>query len=72
MHELRKILRLTLAATALAVAFAFAAPAGATETATTPTVNAPHAASIIVAQRCRCVDRRWNGSCRVRDCRDHW
>ncbi|HEY4919295.1 MAG TPA: hypothetical protein VII40_04265 [Xanthobacteraceae bacterium] len=65
-------MRLTFAAMALAVAFAFAAPAGATRMATTPTVNAPHPASIIVAQRCRCVERRWNGSCKLRVCRDHW
>jgi hypothetical protein len=23
-------------------------------------------------QRCRCVERRWNGSCKLRVCRDHW
>jgi hypothetical protein len=55
-----------------AVAFALAAPAGATETATSPAVKAAPAASIIVAQRCRCVERRWNGSCKLRVCRDHW
>jgi hypothetical protein len=30
------------------------------------------ASTIIVAQRCRCVERRWNGSCKLRVCRDHW
>jgi hypothetical protein len=65
-------LRLTFAAMAVAVAFTFAAPAGATKMATTPTVNAPPARSVIVAQRCRGVERRWNGSCKLRVCRDHW
>ena len=23
-------------------------------------------------QRCRCVERRWNGSCKLRVCRDRW
>ena len=22
--------------------------------------------------RCRCVERRWNGSCKLRVCRDRW
>jgi hypothetical protein len=60
------------AAMAVAAAFTFVDPAGATETATPATVKARPAASIIVAQRCRCVERRWNGSCKLRVCRDHW
>jgi hypothetical protein len=60
------------AAMALAVAFGFAGTADATEATMSPTVKAPPAALIIVAQRCRCVDRRWNGSCKLRVCRDHW
>jgi hypothetical protein len=24
------------------------------------------------AARCRCVERRWNGSCKLRVCRDRW
>jgi hypothetical protein len=65
-------LRLTFAAMAVAVAFASVSPAGAIEIATSPAVKAAPAASIIVAQRCRCVERRWNGSCKLRVCRDHW
>jgi len=61
-----------LAAMAVAVAFGLAAPANALETASSPVVKAAPAASIIVAQRCRCVERRWNGSCKLRVCRDHW
>jgi len=60
------------AATALAVAFGFAGPAGATETTMSPAVKASPAGSIVVAQRCRCVERRWNGSCKLRVCRDKW
>ena len=65
-------MRTIIAATAFAVAFAFTSPATATEQAMTPAVNASSAKSIIVAQRCRCVERRWNGSCKLRVCRDHW
>jgi hypothetical protein len=60
------------AAMALAVAFGLAGPVCATETTMSPAVKASPAASIIVAQRCRCVERRWNGSCKLRVCRDHW
>jgi hypothetical protein len=31
-----------------------------------------NATPIIDVQRCRCVERRWNGSCKLRVCRDHW
>jgi hypothetical protein len=60
------------AAMAVAVAFGFAGTAGATETVTGATVNATPIHPVIVAQRCRCVERRWNGSCKLRVCRDHW
>jgi hypothetical protein len=33
---------------------------------------AANASIIDQAQRCRCVERRWNGSCKLRVCRDHW
>jgi hypothetical protein len=33
---------------------------------------AANATIIDQAQRCRCVSRRWNGSCRTRVCRDRW
>ncbi len=35
------------------------------------TVSAP-AKNMILAQRCRCVERRWNGSCKLRVCRERW
>jgi hypothetical protein len=47
---------------------AAAAPAGAT-------AIGDGAAAISVldqVQRCRCVERRWNGSCKLRVCRDRW
>ena len=65
-------MRLMFAAMAAAVAFSLAGSAGATETVMSPAVKAAPAASIVVAQRCRCVERRWNGSCKLRICRDHW
>ena len=33
---------------------------------------AANATIIDQAQRCRCVERRWDGSCKLRVCRDHW
>jgi hypothetical protein len=27
---------------------------------------------VTLEQRCRCVERRWNGSCKLRVCRDRW
>jgi hypothetical protein len=27
---------------------------------------------VMLEQRCRCVERRWNGSCKLRVCRDRW
>lgn len=65
-------MRTIFAVMAVAIAFSLAGPAAATEQAMTPAVNAPTAKATIVAQRCRCVERRWNGSCKLRVCRDHW
>ncbi len=65
-------MRMIFAAVAVAIAFSFAGSAGATEGAFSPAVTAPTAKATIVAQRCRCVERRWNGSCKLRVCRDHW
>ena len=36
------------------------------------TKASPANATIIVAKECRYVERRWNGSCKRRECRDHW
>jgi len=33
---------------------------------------AANATMIDQVQRCRCVERRWNGSCKLRVCRDRW
>ena len=33
---------------------------------------AASATMIDQVQRCRCVERRWNGSCKLRICRDRW
>jgi hypothetical protein len=33
---------------------------------------AANATLIDQVQRCRCVERRWNGSCKLRVCRDRW
>jgi len=47
---------------------AYAAPANGLSIGTA----AANATLIDQAQRCRCVERRWNGSCKLRVCRDHW
>lgn len=61
-------------AMAIAIVISFASSAGAVASQTTAAVNATPSTSknIVVAQRCRCVERRWNGSCKQRVCRDHW
>ena len=68
-------MRAVLAAVALAAAMSLGGPAGAAAPPTNATLfdkAAPANATIVVAQRCRCVERRWNGSCKLRVCRDHW
>jgi hypothetical protein len=47
---------------------AFAAPANGLSIGEA----AANATMIDQAQRCRCVERRWDGSCKLRICRDHW
>ena len=46
----------------------FAAPASGTSIGDA----AANATMIDQVQRCRCVERRWNGSCKLRICRDRW
>ena len=46
----------------------FAAPANGTTIGTA----AANATIVDQVQRCRCIERRWNGSCKLRVCRDHW
>lgn len=61
-------------AIAIAIVIGCAGSAGAAALQSTAAVNATPitAKNIVVAQRCRCVERRWNGSCKLRVCRDHW
>ena len=62
-------------AMAVAIVVSFSGSAGAAVAPqTAAAVNATPITSknIVVAQRCRCVERRWNGSCKLRVCRDHW
>jgi hypothetical protein len=69
------LMRAILAAVIVTVGFALAGPAGAATPPNNATIigtPAPQAGSIVVAQRCRCVERRWNGSCKLRVCRNHW
>jgi hypothetical protein len=69
-------MRVVLVAAAVAVATCFTGPSGAIATPTKGVSDAVVAArakgTIVVAQRCRCVERRWNGSCKLRVCKDHW
>ena len=63
------------AAVAVIVAIGLAGSSGAIASPTKTTVSdkvAPPANATVVAQRCRCVERRWNGSCKLRVCRDRW
>jgi hypothetical protein len=46
----------------------YAAPANGVSIGTA----AANATIIDQVQRCRCVERRWNGSCKLRVCRDRW
>jgi hypothetical protein len=60
-------------AVAAVLSFAGASAALATPTKTTASAAASTPAKMtVLAQRCRCVERRWNGSCKLRVCRDHW
>jgi len=56
----------------IAIAISFAGPAGAAAPATPAPVNASAVKGTVVAQRCRCVERRWNGSCKKRVCKNRW
>ena len=61
-----------------AIVVAFAVGLTGTAGAATPPTNAsvrtvsPPVNATVIAQRCRCVERRWNGSCKLRVCRDRW
>lgn len=67
-------MRAALGAMAFTIAISFAWPSGALTPPTTATAVrvVPPADATIVAHICRCVERRGNGSCKMRECRDHW
>lgn len=68
-------MRAVLGTIALAAAICFAGTSGALAVPSKATVSdatAAPAKATVLAQRCRCIERRWNGSCKVRACRDHW
>ena len=68
-------MRAILGAIAVAAALSFAGASGALATPTKSTASeaaGPHSKMTVLAQRCRCVERRWNGSCKLRVCRDRW
>jgi hypothetical protein len=57
----------------MAIALGFCGSAGASPqpiNATALRSAAPPANATIVAQHCRCVERHWNGFCKLRVCRD--
>ena len=68
-----------LAATALTLTIALVGAFGtprqpnmSTSTDLSSSISSSVGTSVVVARRCRCVERRWNGSCKRRLCRDHW
>jgi hypothetical protein len=68
-------MRAFLGAVAIAAAVCLVGSSGAVAVPTKTTVSdaaAAPAKATVVAQRCRCVERRWNGSCKLRVCRDRW
>jgi hypothetical protein len=68
-------MRVVFLAAAVAAASCFTGPSDAIATPTkaiSDAVAAPAKGTIVLAQRCRCVERRWNGSCKLRVCRDRW
>jgi hypothetical protein len=67
-------MRAVLGSIVIAAAICFAGSAGAVapQTSSGAVTAVPHANATVVAQRCRCLERRWNGSCKLRVCRNHW
>jgi hypothetical protein len=69
------IMRAAFAGLVIAAIIGLAGPAGASTPLTKATpannVSMPANATVVAAQ-CRCVERRWNGSCKLRVCRDRW
>jgi hypothetical protein len=68
-------MRAVLGAIAIAAAICLGGASGAVASPTNTTdskITAAPAKMTVVAQRCRCVERRWNGSCKLRVCRDKW
>jgi hypothetical protein len=66
-------MKVAFGAMALALAISFAGSAGAITSPTNATaVKAGPPANMTIVQRCRCMERRWDGSCKLRVCRDRW
>jgi hypothetical protein len=68
-------MRAALGAVAIAAAIYFVGASGAVAVPTEAMVSegrTPAAKATVLAQRCRCTERRWNGSCKLRVCRDRW
>jgi hypothetical protein len=68
-------MRALLVALAVAAAVGLAGTSGAAATPVNATaIRNASTSNVILAQegRCRCVERRWNGSCKLRVCRDKW
>ena len=64
--------RTLFGAIVLSTVIAFAGAAAPPTNATIIDKAAPAASTIVVAQRCRRVQRRQNGACKMRVCRDRW
>ena len=64
-------MRVVVGAIAFAFAISFAGSAGALSPPTNATAVqvTPSTNATIVAQRCRCVEKRWNGSCKLQVCK---
>jgi hypothetical protein len=67
-------MRMLFAATTVLFTFGLIAPSNANLLPCNATAAkaSPANASIIVAKECRCVEYRFNGSCKRRECRDNW
>jgi hypothetical protein len=68
-------MRAILGVLTIAAAVAFAGPSSAVAPPTAATAIGKAASPInatVIAQRCRCVEKRWNGSCKLRVCKDNW
>ena len=66
-------MRAMLVALTIAAAAGLAGTSGAVAAAANASMVSDAIKGVtILEQRCSCVERRWNGSCKLRVCRDHW